>query len=136
MIHPLTINDAAILIVGFIGLLAGAVAALTVLVNKITELVRAFSRLRRGVASSRQVESATALVDLVVGYPPCQDARLDFQFDGRPARTRTKPRYEISLGKDSRPERNNAVLRAGKVCCGRRGWEGAFVSRQEVVRIK
>lgn len=71
MIHPLTINDAAILIVGFIGLLAGAVAALTVLVNKITELVRAFSRLRRGVASSRQVESATALVDLVVGYPPC-----------------------------------------------------------------
>jgi hypothetical protein len=47
MIHPLTINDAAILIVGFIGLLAGAVAALTALVNKITELVRAFSRLRR-----------------------------------------------------------------------------------------
>jgi hypothetical protein len=29
MIHPLTINDAAILIVGFIGLLAGAVAALS-----------------------------------------------------------------------------------------------------------
>jgi hypothetical protein len=47
MIHPLTINDAAILIVGFIGLLAGAVTALTVLVNKITECVRAVSRLRR-----------------------------------------------------------------------------------------
>ena len=47
MIHPLTINDAAILVVGFIGVLAGAVAALTALVNKITEFVRAVSRLRR-----------------------------------------------------------------------------------------
>ena len=54
--------------------------------------------------------------------------QIDLQFDGRPARTRTEPRYGISLGKDPRPERNIAVLRAVKVCCGRRGWEGAFVS--------
>jgi len=47
MIHPLTINDAAILIVGFIGLLAGAVAALTALVNKTRLLVQAVAKLHR-----------------------------------------------------------------------------------------
>ncbi len=57
MIHPLTINDAAILIVGFIGMLAAGVAALTMLVNKTTEFVRAISRLRRELQAAARPRS-------------------------------------------------------------------------------
>ena len=66
-----------------------------------------------------QVPSSTRVKSAVV-----RSGRA-FQFDGK--RTKgTEPRYEITMGKDPRPERNNAVFGAGKVCCGRCGWEGAF----------
>jgi hypothetical protein len=47
MIHPPTINEVAVLIVGFIGIVTGAVVAMTALVNKTTQLVRALGKLRR-----------------------------------------------------------------------------------------
>ena len=51
----------------------------------------------------------------------------------RPATPRTKPRYEVAGRRWRETERNNALLRAEKVYSGRCGWEGAFVSSEEVV---
>jgi hypothetical protein len=54
-------------------------------------------------------------------FPGSPDSKAKTQTDRvsirreRTTRTRTEPRYEISLGKDPRPERNNVVLRARKV---------------------
>lgn len=49
----------------------------------------------------------------------------------------SEPRYEISLGKDGEGrEESDAVHRAGKVHCGRRGWEGAFLSDAELFAIE
>ena len=48
------------------------------------------------------------------GKAETQTDRLSIRWE-RPATPRTEPRYEISLGKDPRPEKNDAVLKAGKV---------------------